>query len=71
MDIASARKEQQSKRYPICPWRRQRRTPRKPPSNPVGWSEGKSTPYDVGQRPNRVVVINGEQVRREELVQLR
>ena len=64
MDADTTRKETQSKRYPMCPWRRQRRKPRKPPSNPAGWAEGKSTPYDIAQRPNRVVVINGEQVRR-------
>ena len=46
----------------MSPCRRQRRQPRKPPSNPPGWSEGKSTAYDVAQRPNRIVVINGEQV---------
>lgn len=45
----------------LCPWRRQRRQ-RKPPSNPPGWSEGKSSVYDVAQHPNRIVVINGDQV---------
>lgn len=63
MGADSARKEQHTKRRSMCPWQRQRRKPRKPPSNPLGWSEGKSTPYDIAQRPNRVVVINGEQVR--------
>lgn len=41
------------------------RTPgklRKPPSNPPGWATGKSTVYDLAKRPNRIVVINGEQV---------
>lgn len=36
--------------------------PRKPPSNPPGWAAGKSTVYDLAKRPNRIVVINGEQV---------
>ncbi|CAN0256362.1 unnamed protein product, partial [Pylaiella littoralis] len=49
------------KRCPACPWERRRRKQRKPPSNPPGWSEGKSTVYDIAQRPNRIVVINGEQ----------
>lgn len=41
------------------------RTPgkqRKPPSNPPGWAAGKSSVYDLAKRPNRIVVINGEQV---------
>lgn len=66
MGVDSARKEEQAKHQSVCPRQRQRRKPRKPPSNPVGWSEGKSTAYDIAQRPNRIVVINGEQVRRAE-----
>lgn len=57
---ASSRAKTQ--RYAACPWGTRRRQKRKPPSNPPGWSEGKSTAYDIAQRPNRVVVINGEQV---------
>lgn len=42
--------------------RRRQRKPRKPPSNPPGWAAGKSTDYDLAKQPNRVVIINGEQV---------
>lgn len=57
-----AEAERNSTQSACCPWGRHRKH-RKPPSNPPGWSEGKSTAYDVAQRPNRVVVINAEQVR--------
>ncbi|CAM9108152.1 unnamed protein product [Ectocarpus sp. 8 AP-2014] len=55
-----AEAEKNSTQSACCPWGRHRKH-RKPPSNPPGWSEGKSTAYDVAQRPNRVVVINAEQ----------
>lgn len=62
-DVQNAKNAQPRKHYAMRPWQRQGRKPRKPPSNPVGWSEGKSTLHDIAQRPNRVIVINGEQVR--------
>ncbi|CAB1098406.1 unnamed protein product [Ectocarpus sp. CCAP 1310/34] len=55
-----AEAEKNSAQSTCCPWGWHRKH-RKPPSNPPGWSEGKSTAYDVAQRPNRVVVINAEQ----------
>lgn len=42
---------------------RKTRAPRKPPSNPPGWAAGRATDYDIAKRPDRVVIINGEQVR--------
>lgn len=43
-------------------WMGRQRKLRKPPSNPQGWSTGKATEADLVKRPNRVVIINGEQV---------
>ena len=41
---------------------RKRRKHKKPQSNPPGWAAGRTTEYDLAKRPNRVVIINGEQV---------
>lgn len=61
MDAGNSKIAGETRWWHILGSKRQRK-PRKPPSNPPGWAAGKCTTLELAKRPNRIVVINGEQV---------